>query len=167
MHNLYLSWYVRNLMYIQIYVCVCMCVCAKKERRYSYPRMICKIVDWPQSSCPFSHVLRCAQQFWLFVTPWTAAHQTPLSMGFSRQECWSGLPCPPPEDLPNSGIKPRSPTLQTDSLASEPPGKPENTGMGSLSLLQQIFPTQGSNLCLLHCRPILYQLSYQGSPIFL
>ena len=44
--------------------------------------------------------------------------------GFSRQEHWSGLPCPPPGDLPNPGIKPRSPTLQTDSLPSEPPGKP-------------------------------------------
>ena len=114
-------------------------------------------------ACVFS-LFSCVR---LFVTPWTVAYQAPLPMGFSRQECWSGLPCPPPEDLPNSGIKPRSPTLQTDSLASEPPGKPENTGMGSLSLLQQIFPTQGSNLCLLHCRPILYQLSYQGSPVFL
>jgi len=45
-------------------------------------------------------------------------------MGFSRQEYWSGLPCPPPEDPPNSGIKPRSPTLQADSLPSEPPRKP-------------------------------------------
>ena len=43
--------------------------------------------------------------------------------GFSRQEYWSGLPCPPPGDLPNSGIAPRSPTLQADSLPTEPPGK--------------------------------------------
>ena len=62
--------------------------------------------------------------------------------GFSRQEYWSGLPCPPPGDLPNSGIKPRSPTLQADSLPSEPPGKPKNNGVGSLSLLQGIFPTR-------------------------
>ena len=48
----------------------------------------------------------------LFVTPWTIAHQAPLSMGFSRQEYWSGLPCPPPGDLPNPGIKPRYATLQ-------------------------------------------------------
>ena len=54
----------------------------------------------------------------------TIAHQAPLSMGFSRQEYWSKLPCPPPGDLPNTGIKPRSPTLQVDSLPSEPPGRP-------------------------------------------
>ena len=54
--------------------------------------------------------------------------------GFSRQEYWRGLP--PPGDLPNPGIEPRSPALQADSLPSEPPGKPKSTGMGSLSLLQ-------------------------------
>ena len=59
-----------------------------------------------------------------FVTPWTVARQAPLSMGFSRQEYWSGLPCPPPGGLPNPGSKPRSPALQVDSLPSEPPGKP-------------------------------------------
>ena len=128
----------------------------------------------------------------LFATPWTAAHQAPLSMEFSRQEYWSGLPCPPPGDLPNPGAEPRSPALYVDSLPAEPPGKPENTGVGSLSLLQQIsrprnrarvscvagdssaqntkvdslsllqgiFPTQGSNPGLLHCRRILYHLSF-------
>ena len=87
----------------------------------------------------------------------------PLSMGFSRQEYWSGLPCPPPGDLPNPGIEPRSPVLQADSLQAEPQGKPKNTGVGSLSLLQQIFPIQESNWGLQHCRQILYQLSYEGS----
>ena len=67
-------------------------------------------------------------------------------------------------NLPNPGIKPRSPTLQADSLPAEPQGKPKNTGVGSLSLLQRIFPTQGWNPGLLHCRWRLYQLSYQGSP---
>ena len=66
--------------------------------------------------------------------------------------------------FPNPGIEPTSPTLQVDSLPAEPPGKPKNTGMGSLFLLQKIFPTQESNHGLLHCRQILYQLSYQGSP---
>ena len=61
-------------------------------------------------------------------------------------------------------FKPRSPTLQADSLPAEPPGKPKNTGVGSLSLLQQIFPIQESNRGVLHCRRILYQLSHQGSP---
>ena len=66
-------------------------------------------------------------------------------MGFSRQEYWSGLLCPPPGDLPDPGIEPKSPSLQVDSLLSEPPGKPENTGVGSLSLMQGIFSTQESN----------------------
>ena len=65
---------------------------------------------------------------------------------------------------PNPGIKPRSPALQADSLPAEPQGKPKNTGVGSLSLLQRIFLTQKSNRGLLHCRRILYQLSYQGNP---
>ena len=154
----------------------------------------------------FSHVI---------ATLWTVTRQAPLSVGFSRQEYWSGMPCPPPGDLPdpgikpeslfsptlaggffttsttrealigyvavlcrsvmsnslpphsyspsgysvhgespgmntgvgcpppgdlpNPGIEPRSPTLQVDSLPSEPPGKPKNTGVGSLSLLQGDF----------------------------
>ena len=70
-----------------------------------------------------------------------------------------------PGDLPNPGIKSRSPALQADSLPSEPPGKSKNTGLGSLFLLQRIFLTQESNRGLLHCRWILYQLSYWGSPL--
>ena len=73
-------------------MCVCMCVCES-----------------------LSHV-------WLFEIPWTVAHQTPLSMRFSKQEYWSELLCPPPGDLPKTGIKLRSPTLQADSLLSKPPG---------------------------------------------
>ena len=61
--------------------------------------------------------------------------------------------------------QPRSPTLQADSFPSEPPGKPVSTGVGILSLLQGIFLTQESNWGLLYCQQILYQLSYQGSPI--
>ena len=60
----------------------------------------------------------------LFATPQTVARQAHLSTGFSRQEHWSGLPCPPPGDLPNPGIKLRSLALRADSLPSEPPGKP-------------------------------------------
>ena len=59
------------------------------------------------------------------VTLWTVAHQAPPSMGFSRQEYWSGSPFPSPGDLPDPGIKPKSPTLQADALTSEPPGKPD------------------------------------------
>ena len=60
---------------------------------------------------------------WLFATPWIVARQAPLSMRFSKQEYWSGLPFPSPGYLPNPGIEPRSPALQADALPSEPPGK--------------------------------------------
>ena len=60
----------------------------------------------------------------LFATLWTVAHQASLSMRFSRQQYWSGLPVPSPGDLPDPGIEPRSPALQADALTSEPPGKP-------------------------------------------
>ena len=59
----------------------------------------------------------------LFAIPWTVAYQDPLSMEFSRQEYWSGLPFPSPEDLSDPGIEPRSPALQADTLPSELPGK--------------------------------------------
>ena len=74
---------------------------------------------------------------------------------------WGAFPFS--RDLLNPGMEPRSP--EVDSLPSEPPGKPKNTGVGSLSLLQESFLTQESNRGLLHCRQIFYQLSYQGSPI--
>ena len=60
----------------------------------------------------------------LFAIPWTVAHQAPQSMGFSRQEYWSGLPFPSPGALPDPGIEPKSPALWADTLTSEPPGKP-------------------------------------------
>jgi len=85
----------------------------------------------------------------------------------SRPEYWSGESFPSSGDFPNPGIKPRSPTLWADALLVELQGKPKNTGVDSLSLLQWIFPTQESNRGLLHCRWFLYQLSYQGSPILL
>ena len=69
----------------------------------------------------------------LLATLWTVARQPPLSMGFSRQEYWSGLAFPSPGDLPDPGIEPRSPTLEADALTSEPPGKPEH----NLKLLQE------------------------------
>ena len=71
-----------------------------------------------ESSLKFWHVAQ------LFATPWTVAHLAPLSMGFSRQEYWSGLPFPFPGNIPNLGIEPRSPELQAGALTSEPPGKP-------------------------------------------
>ena len=83
--------------------------------------------------CPqSSHLLSSSEQWWWLVTkscltlaiPWTIACQAPLSVGFSRQEYWSGLPFPSPGELPNPGIKPRSPALQADSLPTELQGKP-------------------------------------------
>ena len=126
----------------------------------------------------------------LFATPWIVAYQASPSMGFSRQEYWSGLPFPSPGDLPDPRIKPGSPALQAASLPTEPPSEAkwkslscvsdslqphglygpwnslgQNTGVGSLFLLQGIFPTQGSNPALPHCRWTLYQLSHKGSPL--
>ena len=80
--------------------------------------------------------------------PWTSAYQAPPSMGFSRQEYWSGLPLPSP----------------THGLYSPWNSPGQNTEVGSLSLLQGIFPTLGSNPGFPHCRWILYQLSHKGSP---
>ena len=122
----------------------------------------------------------------LFATLWTLAHQAPLSMRFSRQEYWSGLPFPSPGNLPDPGIKPRSPALQADTLPSEPPGKLCPLFVIPWTVVYQAFLsmgfsrqaywnglpfpspgdllTQGSNPGLLHCRQTLYPLSHQGSP---
>ena len=135
------------------------------------PFWLC-VSDHPASE-PFSHVWRIlylvstgVKWKWkslscvpLFVTPWTVASQTPLSMGIlhSRILEWVAMPSS------RGSFQPRSPTLQVDSLPAEPRGKPKNTGVSSLSLLQVIFLTQALNCGLLHCRQIPYQLSYQGS----
>ena len=129
------------------------------------------------------------------MTLWAIAHQAPLSIGFPRQEYWSGLPFPPLGDLSNPRIKPMSLALscigrqilyqeatwetlvklkvtQICLILCDPLGlyspwnsPGQNTGVGSLPLLQWIFLTQESNWGLLHCRWILYQLSYEGSLI--
>ena len=101
---------------------VCVCVCA---HTWAHTRTLSHSV---MSDSLLPHGLQPAR----LPCPW----------GFSRQEYCSGLPCPPPGDLANPGIKPRSPTLQVDSI---PPGKLK-TGVGSLSLLQGIFPIQEQNL---------------------
>ena len=105
-------------------------------------------------NCSANSLPSCEMQPTRLLCPW----------GFSKQEYWSGLPCLPPGDFPKPGIKPGSPTLQANSFPSEPPENPKNTGVGSLTLLQGIFPAQESNWGLLHCRRILYQLSYQRNP---
>ena len=75
----------------------------------------------------------------LFVTPRTVAYQAPLSIGFSRQEYWSGLPFTSPGDLPDPGIEPGSPALQAYSLLTEPPGKTLTTGQPGNTLIIFIF----------------------------
>ena len=102
--------------------------------------------------------MKVTQSYLTLVTPWTIQ-----SKEFSRPEYWKGWPFTSLGDLPNPGNKPRSPPLHVDSLPAEPQEKSKDTGVGSLSLLQRIFPTQESNQGLLHCWRILYQLSYQGS----
>ena len=96
------------------------------------------------------------------VGPYGLYPQAPLSMEFSRQKYWSGLPCPPPGESSQPGVKIRSPALQADSLPSEPRGKPKNTGVGSLSLLQGIFPTQGLNP---HLLPLLHWQACSLPPV--
>ena len=118
----------------------------------------------PQSECCAVHSCSIISDT---ATPWTVACQAPLSMGFSMQEYWSRLPCPPPWNLPNPGIEPRSPALQVDSLPSEPAGKPKDTGVSSLSLLQMILQTQELNQGLLHARQIFNELNYQGSKLYI
>ena len=89
----------------------------------------------------------------------------PLFMGVLQAGILEWLLCPLLGELPNPGIKTRYLSLQVDSLLSESPGKPKSIGVGSLSILQGIFLTQESNQGLLHCRQILYQLSYQFSSV--
>ena len=82
-------------------------------------------------------VLSCSVELvQLFVTLWTVTHQAPLSMGIHQARKLKWVVTPSFRGFPNPGIRPMSPTLQVDSLPSEPPGKPKNTGVGSLSLLQ-------------------------------
>ena len=110
-------------------------------------------IPWKSSESESHSVVSDSLQPHGLYSPWNSPG---LNIGM-------GKPFPSPGDLPNPGIEPRSPTLQADSLPAESQGKPKNTGVGSLSLLQQIFWTQESNWSLQYCRWIVHQLSYQGS----
>ena len=70
----------------------------------------------------FENEVKSLSHVRLFAISWTVVYQASLSMEFSKQECWSGLPFPSPRDLPDPGVEPRSPALQADALPSEPPG---------------------------------------------
>ena len=96
--------------------------------------------------------------------PMDCTCQAPLE-GILQARILKWVAIPSPGDLPSPGIKPRSPALQADSLPAEPPERPKNPGVGSLSLLQGNFPAQESNGGLRHCRWTLYQVSYLESPI--
>ena len=97
-----------------------------------------------QPKTQWTDVCLIAQSCPTLCDPRTVASQAPLFMGFSRQEYWSGLPCPPPRDLPNPEIKPRCPTLQLDSLPSEPPGK---TSLGRGTQAESSRGNPGELLC--------------------
>ena len=118
---------------------------------------------------PVEMTLCCAALSWSVVSDSLQPHglyvacQGPLSMGILQTRILEWAAMPSSGDLPNPGIEPGTPLLQMGVLPSELPRKPKNTAMGSLSLLQGLFPTQKSNQGLLHCRQILYQLSYQGN----
>ena len=98
----------------------------------------------------------------LFTTPWTAASQAPPSMGFSRQEYWSGLPFPSPGDLPDSGIEPGSPSLQVDALPSKPPGKPWSSQTRDQTQISCIaggfFTSWATREALIHSNPVKFVL---------
>ena len=81
---------------------------------------------WPGGICNTAAIVQSLSFVRLFATPWTVAHQAPLSTGLPRQEHWSGLPFPPPGDLPDLGIEPASPALAGIFFTTEPPGKPSH-----------------------------------------
>ena len=96
----------------------------RKRKRIPEKKSTTALLITPKPLTVSVQSLSCVQ---LFATPWTVAYQASLSIGFSRQQCWSGLPFPSPGDLPDPGIEPGSPALHADALPSEPPGKPRKS----------------------------------------
>ena len=94
----------------------------KRNFGYCVPMHLAFLLSQPNVFPLFPHLVH--SHVWLFETLWTVAHQTPRSMGFSRQEYWSGLPIPPSGELPNPGTEPLSPALAGGFFTTEPPGKP-------------------------------------------
>ena len=114
-----------------LYVCVCVCVCVYKYiSAYIYLHTHTQACSYAQSCLTLCDPMDCslpgssAHGIFQARTLGTVVCQAPLSIGLSRQELWSELPCPHPRDLPNPGIEPGSPALEADSLPPEPPGKP-------------------------------------------
>ena len=101
-------------------------------QKYKHLRCLSE-AEWINKMCYIHKVkvkVKSLSRVRLFANPWMVTYQAPRSTGFSRQEYWSGLPFPFPGDLPNPGIEPTSPALQTDALLSEPLGKPYIHKMG-------------------------------------
>ena len=115
-------WNGRNIVTNSIKTLKMVCI-RKKKKIPTAGRHFLGQNSSPFALSPWSEV-KSLSRVRLFATPWTIAYQAPLSVGFSRQEYWSGLPFPSPGDLPYPGIKPRSPALWADALSSKPPGKP-------------------------------------------
>ena len=97
---------------------------AKAEGRDVHIWLILFAVQQKRTHCKAVSGSLGAQSCLTLATLWTVAHQVPLSVGFPRQECWSGWPCPPPGALPDPGVEPRFPALQVVSLPTDLPGKP-------------------------------------------
>ena len=104
-------------MCVCVCLCVCVCVCV---HTYTYGGELMKQILVIFLACVLSHFSHVR----LFETLWSIAHEAPLSMGFPRQEFWSGLPFPSPGDLPNPGVEPVSPALAGGFFTTKPPGKP-------------------------------------------
>ena len=121
----------------------------------------CRQLNWHYA---VSLYVLVAQSCLTLCDPMDHSYQGPLSMGILKARMLEWVAMLSSRGSSQQRDETRSPTLQADSLPSEPPGKPKNTGVGSLSLLQGNFRTQELNQGLLHCRWILYQLSYPGSP---
>ena len=99
----------------------------------------------------------------LFAIPWTVAYHAPPSMGFSRQEYWSGLPFLSPEDLPDPGIEPDSPALQVDSVPCEPPGKPIVANETQDTRAAGGLPLAGGFHCSLVCLALILRVFAPGT----
>ena len=120
-------------------------------------KLIISHIYWISIICQRLWCAWSLSHIWLFAIPWTVAHQAPLSIGIlqARTLEWVAMPSSRGSYQPRDWAQV---SCIADSLPSEPPGKPMNTRVGSLSLLWGIFPSQGSNWGLLHCKLILYQL---------
>ncbi|CAI9163930.1 unnamed protein product [Rangifer tarandus platyrhynchus] len=150
-------------MYIHTYICVCVCVCKEREKIF-LSRDDMQNIGLATKLMP---VFPCAQVCLTLCDPVNCSPPGSSVHGILQARIleWAATPS-------SRGSSPPGDQTQVCRTADRfftpgPPRKPDNTGMGSLSLLQQIFPTQELHQCLLHCRPILHQLSYHGSPDFL